>query len=114
MNDSRMLDRCDARWIARTVAKAMWAKMTMMSVGDLRTMTEQEWGEKINLLDDAVDAVIEHVPDRERPAKPGSDGSIRIAGSYPTSRAFCDAYNKLEGMPRDAFSRCGKAGGRET
>ena len=114
MNDGRMLDRLDARWIARTVAKAMWAKMTMTSAGDLLTRTEQEWGEKINLLDDAIDAVIERVPPRSKAARVDNEGAVPVAASYPTAPAFCDAFNKLKGMPRDAFSRLGDAEGRPT
>ena len=82
----------------------MWAKMTMTTAGDLLNRTEQEWGEKIYLLDDAIDAVIELVPNRRKLAKPGDDGTMSIGGSSLTSRAFCDAFRKLDGMPRDAFS----------
>ena len=114
MNEPRELDRSDARWIAKIVAKAMWAKMTITVNGDLRTMTEQEWGGRIRLLDDAIDAVIDHVPDRMKAMETSNDGEKGGERYYPTPQAFCDAYEKLEGMPRDACSPYWKVHGRNT
>lgn len=111
MKETRTLEPYEARWVARTVAKAVWARMS----GHSLDVTDFAWRDTPALLDEAFDAVVKHLPERVPAGKVVVDGDCPTAGPYPTAHAWCDAFNALQGMPRDASAkRTGGAQGRAT
>lgn len=104
-----MLHDYEARWAARIVAKAVWARMS----GNSLETTDFAWNDKQTLLDDAFDAAVKHLPeDRTRAAivRPGED--VPTAPWPRSARPYIDAYEVLAGMPRDAAKGPGRAEGR--
>lgn len=106
-----MLHPYEARWAARLVAKAVWARMS----GNSLEVTDCSWNDKRKLLDDAFDAAVKHLPEegpRAVVVRPGEDVP---AVRWPTSaRPYIDAYEALAGMPRDAVQGPGDAEGWAT
>ncbi|MCY4572914.1 MAG: hypothetical protein OXF01_08935 [Gemmatimonadetes bacterium] len=103
-----MLEPSEAQYIARIVAKAVWARMT----GNSLEVTDFTWRKKEALLDDAFNAVVKHLPENQpRPA------AVRLGKDVPTvqwpssARPYIDAFDALAGMPRDAVQGPGEEEG---
>lgn len=106
-----MLHDYEARWAARIVAKAVWARMS----GNSLETTDFAWNDKRKLLDDAFDAAVKHLPEDQTRAvvvRPGQD--VPTARWPNSARPYIDAYEALAGMPRDAGQGPGEAEGRAT
>ena len=106
-----MLHTYEARWAARIVAKAVWARVS----GNSLETTDFTWNDKRKLLDDAFDAVVKHLPEDQTRAvvvRPGED--VPTAPWPGSARPYIDAFNALAGMPRDAVQGPGEAEGGAT
>ena len=92
----------DVRFVAKVVAKAVWARMSDHSIDT----TLFAWREKEMMLNNACDAVMKPLFENPLPkasiVRPGKRVPTIPAGRYNQGRAMCDAFNALQGMPRDA------------
>ena len=99
MTDARELREHEARWVAKIVGKAVWARMT----GNGIDTTNFAWQDKTKLLEDAYDAAMKQLPEQQpRGAFVVPGESVPRVRGYHEDRAMSDAFNALKGMPRDA------------
>ena len=111
MRETRVLHDYEARWAARIVAKAVWARMS----GNSLETTDCAWNDKRMLLDDAFDAAVKHLPDNQTRAAVVRPGEDVPTVPWPSSaRPYVDAFEALAGMPRDSLQEPGEAEGRAT
>ena len=98
MTDPRTFLEYEVRWVAKIVAKAVWARMT----GNGIDTTDFAWRDKTKLLEEACDEAMRQLPEQPQGAFLGAGDSCPRVRGFSAARAMSDAFNALQGMPRDA------------